>query len=195
MKAKRFLAMLLMGCLTVLTLFSFVGCRRAEPETFEYLTKKMNEFPIEYPGYQLVREEPPNKTIYWYDGTGIVRGEPIEIFCVDIDATVTYRGETRVITPEFVRERNETYRKILQIWGDEEKSAKLASMYSVYPYDDELFIITVGIRRRSYYTARGFSPITLYHYDWEADVVKYAGYYNEYVYSNYALKLIKNEEN
>ena len=26
MKAKRFLAMLLMGCLTVLTLFSFVGC-------------------------------------------------------------------------------------------------------------------------------------------------------------------------
>jgi len=32
MKAKRFLAMLLMGCLAVLTLFSFVGCGEKEPQ-------------------------------------------------------------------------------------------------------------------------------------------------------------------
>ena len=31
MKAKRFLAMLLMGCLAVLTLFSFVGCGKKDP--------------------------------------------------------------------------------------------------------------------------------------------------------------------
>jgi len=194
MKAKRFLATVLSVCLAVLTLFSFVGCGY-EPETFEYLTKKMNEFPIEYPGYQLVKRDFGEKTIFRYDGMGIVGGEPIDIFCGTYRAKVTYRGETRVITPEFVRERSETCRKILQIWGEEEEQAKATKMYSVYAYDDELFILTVGLQRGMMsHTARNASPITLYHYDWETDVVKYAGYYGEYDSPSIALKIIKNEE-
>ena len=182
--------MLLMGCLTVLTLFSFVGCGY-EPETFEYLTKKMNEFPIEYPGYQLVKDELRNADVYMYDGTGIVRGDPIEIFCGTYSAKVTYRGETRVITPEFVRERNETYRKILRIWG--EGQAITVHMYSVYAYDDELFILTEGLQTKMMSkTARNMTPITLYYYDWETDIVSYAGYYGEY--REESVKFIKTKE-
>jgi len=192
MKAKRFLAMLLMGCLAVLTLFSFVGCGY-EPETFEYLTKKMNEFPIEYPGYQLVKDDRPDESMMWYDGTGIVRGETAEMWCGNVNAEVTYRGETREITPEFIRERNETYRKILQIWGDEEGQAKATRMYSVYAYDDELFILTEGIQiKMMSETARNMTPITLYHYDWETDIVKYAGFYDKY--KKEGLKIINIEE-
>ena len=192
MKAKRFLAMLLTGCLTVLTLFSFISC--AEPKTLEYLTKKMDEFPIEYPGYQLVKYniEEWDKSICHYDGTGIIRGEIAEMWCGNVNAEVTYRGETREITPEFVRERSETYRKILQIWG--EGQAIATEMYSVYAYDDELFILTEGLHTRLTLSVKNMTPITLYHYDWETDVVKYAGYYDEYEHERESLRIEKKEE-
>lgn len=62
---KSFFSLLVV---VTLSLTIAVGCNPFDDGSTAYLTKKMNEIPIEFDGYELIECEPLKETIYNFQG-------------------------------------------------------------------------------------------------------------------------------
>lgn len=193
---KRFFS--LVGVI-VLTLMLFSGCNLFDDGSTDYLTKKMNEIPIELDGYKMVKTTPQDSVIE-FEGNASINGEPINITRKDGEEyDVQFKDEVLTINDKFMKLNSSVYVEIHSIWlnyyskttKDTNESSRI---YGVFVYDDHLFIITNGlINSLSYYDSAWKYPITLYSYDFESKRVLYAGYYADFMKDEVSLKVLKKE--
>ena len=201
-RLKRIFSMVVVG---VLALTTFAGCNPFDNGSTAYLTKKMDEIPIEFDGYEF-SEEITNETItQYFQGEVEFNGSMIEIqykYKTDegemYDYFIKYKDKSWFIDDEFMRKKSETYVKISHIWCDFKDGYDFyqkSNILGVYPFDGHLFIITDGIIERMIRTnCCGSAPITLYVFDLKSEKVLYAGYYQKYIEQNVALSIIKKEK-
>ncbi len=185
---------------------TLVGCNPFDNGSTAYLTQKMDEIPIEFDGYELVRINSLANSINGFSGQATVNGTvvAVESYVGDYgyDYLLIYDDNRILICDEFMRQKSEVYVKIHDIWCNygqitnaSNRKSGHSQIYSLYVFDDNLFIITNGLQ--STWTQKinviGFYPITLYKYDLIEEKIYYAGYLS--VYNNAQLYItIKHKE-
>ena len=199
---KSFFSLLVV---VTLSLTIAVGCNPFNDGSTAYLTKKMNEIPIEFDGYELIECEPLKETIYNFQGVVEFKDSTMDIqYGYEIDGKyfndyrIDYQGKTLYVNDEFMRSHSETYVKINNIWSDFKNGDTVnypSRIMAVYPFDNLLFIVTDGIKNRlQRINCRGCIPITLYTLDWDSEKVYYAGYYQDYKEPDVPVVIIKKVE-
>ena len=199
---KRFFS--LVGVI-VFTLTLFSGCNPFDNGSTAYLTKKMDEIPIEFDGYEFSEEITSETSTQHFQGVVEFNGSMLEIQYQynsddgnNYDYLIKYKDKSWFIDDEFMREKSETYVNISHIWRDFKDGYDFyqkSNILGVYIFDGHLFIITDGIIERMNRTnCCGSAPITLYFFDLKSEKVFYAGYYQKYIEQNVALSIIKKEK-
>ena len=193
---KSFFSLLVV---VMLSLTIAVGCNPFDDGSTAYLTKKMNEIPIEFDGYKMVKTTSQDSMVE-FEGNASINGEPIHITKKGGEEyIIQFKDELITINDEFMRVNSSVYVEIHSIWlnyyskttKDTNESSRI---YGVFVYDDHLFIITNGlINSLSYYDSAWKYPITLYSYDFESKRVLYAGYYADFMKDEVSLKVLKKE--
>ncbi len=182
----------------MIILFVFAGCRLDDGST-AYLTQKMNEIPIECDRYEIVKTTAQDSMI-GFEGSALINGESIEITRNGGEEyVIQFKDEAIIINDEFMRTNSCAYVEIHAIWlnyyskSTQDTNAS-SRIYGVFVYDDNLFIITNGLRNSfSQYDCAWKYPITLYLYDFESDSIFYAGYYSDFRKDEVSLKVLKKE--
>lgn len=188
-------------------MLAFSGCI-LENGSNDYLTKKMNEIPVEFDGYELI----PGSMTYSTDQVISIGDTDITVKLGDAAVTIeshwdeswsiTFDGKEIVVNDEFMREKSDVYVRIHDIWCNSEKyseyckSAGKSKIYNVRVFDDKLFILTNGLKYRwsSKFNVIGFYPITLYVLDLKTEKVYYAGYFSNYGNPEIDVKIAKTEK-
>lgn len=165
-----------------------VGCNPFDNGSNAYLEKYMTAIPIEFDGYELCSGslDEFNGEVTINDTTVIINSRASGY---NGSYSITVNGKEIFINDEFMREKSEAYVYIHDVWLDF-KTAKeyhrqhhgVSSIYGVYAFDNNLFIITSGLfdRLTMKINVFGVYPITLYKYDIATGRVLYCGYYNHY---------------
>ena len=193
---KRFFSLLVV---VTLSLTIVAGCNPFDDGSTAYLTKKMDEIPIEFDGYKMVKTTSQDSMVE-FEGNASINGEPIHITKKGGEEyIIQFKDELITINDEFLRVNSSVYVEIHSIWlnynskttKDTNESSRI---YGVFVYDDNLFIITNGLRNSlSKYDCAWKYPITLYLYDFESKRVLYAGYYSDFRKDEVSLKVLKKE--
>ncbi len=173
----------------------FSACNPFDNGSTAYLTKKMDEIPIECDGYEIVKTTAQD-SIIGFEGSYSINGESIEITGNGGEEyVVLFKDEVLIINDEFMRTNSRVYVEIHAIWlnyyskSTQDTNAS-SRIYGVFVYDDNLFIITNGLRNSlSQYDCAWKYPITLYLYDFESESIFYAGYYSEFRKDEVSLKI------
>lgn len=179
--------------------FIFSACNPFDNTSGDYLTKKMDEISIEFEGYEIVKTTAQD-TMVGFEGNATINEEPIQISRNGGEEyVIQFRNKTIAINDDFMRENCRAYVEIHSIWinyyskttqGTNESSR----IYGVFVYDNNLFIITNGLRNSlSQYDCAWKYPITLYLYNFESGNVLYAGYYSDFRKDVTSLKVLKKE--
>ena len=194
-----------LSVVVILALTIVVGCYSFDNGSTAYLTKKMDEIPIEFDGYEFSEEITNETSTQHFQGVVEFNGSMLEIQYQYIsddgsnyDYLIKYKGKSWFIDDEFMREKSETYVNISHIWCDFEDGYDFyqrSNILGVYPFEGHLFIITDGIIERMISTnCCGSAPITLYFFDLKSEKVLYAGYYQKYTNENVPLSITKKEK-
>lgn len=173
----------------ILSIFS--ACNPFDNGSTAYLTKKMDEIPIEFEGYKLIVYDPLINTVYHFEGEVEFNGSMLEIQYryknedgKSCDYFVKYKDKCWYIDDEFMRQKSETYVQISHSWNDfkgYDNTCIPSRIMAIYPFDNRLFIVTDGIEDRVMrINCQGCIPITLYVFDLDDEKVYYAGYYRDY---------------
>lgn len=187
----------------ILSIFS--ACNPFDNGSTAYLTKKMDEIPIEFEGYEFSEEITNGTSTQHFQGVVEFNGSMLEIQYQykgddgkSYDYFIKYKDKSWFIDDEFMRKKSEAYVNISHIWCDFKSGYDFyqkSNILGVYPFDGYLFIITDGIIERMIRTnCCGSAPITLYFFDLKSEKVLYAGYYQKYIEQNVALSIIKKEK-
>lgn len=180
-------------------LLTLVGCNPFDNGSTAYLTKKMDEIPIECDGYEIGKTTVQDSMI-GVEGVYSINGESIEITRNGGEEyVILFKDEVLTINDEFMRINSRVYVEIHAIWlnyyskSTQDTNAS-SRIYGVFVYDDNLFIITNGLRNSlSQYDCAWKYPITLYLYDFESESIFYAGYYSDFRKDEVSLKILKKE--
>ena len=202
-RLKRIFSMVVVG---VLALTIFTGCNPFDDGSTAYLTKKMDEIPIEFEGYEFSEEITSAPSTYHFQGEVEFNGSMLEIqykYKTDegerYDYYIKYKDKSWFIDDEFMRQKSETYVKISHVWCDFKEGYddlyQKSDILGVYPYDGQLFIVTDGIEvRLRRVNCLGCIPITLYVLDLTTEKVYYAGYFQDYKEPDVSLRITKKEK-
>lgn len=176
---------------------SLVGCD-FDDGSRDYLTGKMNEFAIQFNGYELVNinNSYEDEKEYVKEGETEIGGIPVKIEEIigSQKYLLVYDNKEIEITDKFMKEKNLVYKEVHMIWHnfDESYPEGVSKISQVCVYDEQLFIITCGITARLYGGVKGDYPGMLFNYDLQTGQVLYAGYYSVN-YRDTGLTVQKNE--
>lgn len=198
----KFNAIFLVVFLTVILVVSGCSCNPFDNGSVEYLTKKMNEIPIECRGYKIIYST--EETIRNFEGTVTVKGVEVNIKKGEgknaKDYIINYNDKEIHINNEYMREKSNIYVYIHDIWKNfeqlKQKETGESRIFSVYGFDDKLFIVTNGLLSSWTDATDVLSeyPITLYEFNIETEEVLYAGYLNDYTDPQIGVVIKKTEE-
>lgn len=172
-------------------LFTLSACNPFDNGSTAYLTKKMDEIPIEFEGYE-ISETQGSKIIKEFEGTVVIDNV---LVCINKqtgsygDYKIIINNNEILVDNEFMRQKSEIYVQIHSLWLNYKKiNSKYnqiegsSRIYSIFAFDNNLFIVTNGLHFS--WTQKvnviGFYPVTLYRYDIKNDSVMYAGYCKDY---------------
>ena len=147
-------------------------------------------------GYELVKSTREDSVV-GFEGSVFINGEPILITkSGGEDYVIQYKNKTITINDEFMRLNSEVYVEIHSIWinyySQTTSQYARSRIYSVFVYDNNLFIITNGLfDSLSGYNVAGKYPITLYLYDFDSSNILYVDYYSDFMKGEASLKVLK----
>ena len=176
---------------------SLVGCKNFfDNGTKEILQEQMEKILPEVDEYELVKSTREDSVV-GFEGSVFINGEPILITkSGGEDYVIQYKNKTITINDEFMRLNSEVYVEIHSIWinyySQTTSQYARSRIYSVFVYDNNLFIITNGLfDSLSGYNVEGKYTITLYLYDFDSSNILYVDYYSDFMKGEASLKVLK----
>ena len=194
---KRILSCIFASVCLINVGVSLVGCKIFfDNGTKEILQEHMEKILPEVDGYELVKSTREDSVV-GFEGSVFINGEPILITkSGGEDYVIQYKNKTITINDEFMRLNSEVYVEIHSIWinyySQTTSQYARSRIYSVFVYDNNLFIITNGLfDSLSGYNVAGKYPITLYLYDFDSSNILYVDYYSDFMKGEASLKVLK----
>ena len=196
---KKIISCIFAGICLINVGISLVGCKNFfDNGTMEILQEQMGKFLPEVDGYELVKSTREDSVV-GFEGSVFINGEPILITkSGGEDYVIQYKDKTITINDEFMRLNSRVYVEIHSIWinyySQTTSQYARSRIYSVFVYDNNLFIITNGLfDTLSGYNVAGKYPITLYLYDFVSSNILYVDYYSDFMQGEASLKVLKEE--
>ena len=200
---KKMLTVVLLTVLILGVVFTLSGCARKEQEYRDYITRFMDSMPIEVSGYELVKwEEGDGDSVRRDYDTHLITvetsngPEEVEVTYKDHNYVINTNKQTTVIDDEYMLQ-NVAYSMMISMWNIRDEDARIRKIsHYVYVFDNQIFIITLGVLTRSSLgtTWKNAIPLALFLFDVTTSRSFYCGYLKDlWVHQRDAIKIIKTQ--